>query len=276
MSDIATVLICIGSFSLLIALIIVCVRFFHKHSDFVDKNSIALQELQRINANYHFGKCENMDLEHTYDNENFYNDISCSDYLIYNLQFNSKCALAQIEIAKQNKNEYEKYCYDVDAHCELGKYKNDPGKLRQGLLNYLEDNEFRKIKMQPQTEFTIKVCLCCSKINGEIYDRKKQVFNENEILACIKRIQNKNGHFYNDREIWNAICRVERGKVSNKMRFSIYKRDGYRCRYCGRTNTFTDLEIDHIIPIAKGGKSTYDNLQTLCKRCNMQKGDKLY
>ncbi|MBP5466276.1 MAG: HNH endonuclease [Clostridia bacterium] len=52
------------------------------------------------------------------------------------------------------------------------------------------------------------------------------------------------------------------------MRFSIYKRDGYRCQHCGRSGRFVDLEIDHIIPISKGGKSTYDNLQTLCQRCN--------
>ena len=58
------------------------------------------------------------------------------------------------------------------------------------------------------------------------------------------------------------------------MRFSIYARDGYRCRICGaRQGKIVQLEIDHIIPIAKGGKSTYDNLQTLCHNCNVQKGD---
>lgn len=53
---------------------------------------------------------------------------------------------------------------------------------------------------------------------------------------------------------------------------AIYERDGYRCRCCGRRTK--DLEIDHIVPISKGGKSTYDNLQTLCKRCNKLKGTK--
>ena len=55
------------------------------------------------------------------------------------------------------------------------------------------------------------------------------------------------------------------------MRFSIYEKDNYRCRKCKRHTD--DLEIDHIIPIAKGGKSEYNNLQTLCKRCNMNKSD---
>ena len=36
------------------------------------------------------------------------------------------------------------------------------------------------------------------------------------------------------------------------------------------------LEIDHIKPISKGGKCTYDNLQTLRARCNREKRDKYY
>ncbi len=72
---------------------------------------------------------------------------------------------------------------------------------------------------------------------------------------------------------WQSICRVERGKVTNKMRFAIYERDHYRCRKCGKSTD--DLEVDHIIPISKGGKSTFDNLQTLCHRCNYRKGSNI-
>ncbi len=66
---------------------------------------------------------------------------------------------------------------------------------------------------------TAMVSLYCSKINGEIYRKKSQIFSSEQILSLIKRINNKNGNFFNDREIWNSIYRVERGKVSNKMRF---------------------------------------------------------
>ena len=96
-----------------------------------------------------------------------------------------------------------------------------------------------------------------------------------DISTFIKGLNNRSGNFYNDRGVWDALCRVERGKVSNKMRFSIYERDGYRCRKCGVSDRYAQLEIDHIIPIAKGGKTTYDNLQTLCHRCNVEKGDRL-
>lgn len=59
------------------------------------------------------------------------------------------------------------------------------------------------------------------------------------------------------------------------MRFEIYARDGYKCCRCGKSGQYVSLEIDHIIPISKGGKSTYDNLQTLCHQCNVEKGDSI-
>jgi 5-methylcytosine-specific restriction endonuclease McrA len=53
-------------------------------------------------------------------------------------------------------------------------------------------------------------------------------------------------------------------------RQNIFKRDRHKCQYCG---TKKDLTLDHMIPRSKGGKSTWNNLVTACKRCNARKGD---
>src|SRR5260221_6487779 len=53
------------------------------------------------------------------------------------------------------------------------------------------------------------------------------------------------------------------------IRAAVLDRDSHKCSYCGST---CDLTIDHIIPVAKGGTSTIENLRTLCGRCNMSKG----
>ena len=109
-------------------------------------------------------------------------------------------------------------------------------------------------------------------MNGIKYNKKMQTFSQDEVRDLIKGVNDRKGSFFNDRKIWDAICRVERGKVSNRMRFAIYERDGNRCCKCGVSENFAVLEIDHIVPIAKGGKSEYNNLQTLCRRCNYEKG----
>jgi 5-methylcytosine-specific restriction endonuclease McrA len=51
---------------------------------------------------------------------------------------------------------------------------------------------------------------------------------------------------------------------------NVFKRDGFQCQYCG---TQKDLTLDHLVPKAKGGKTTWNNLVTACKKCNSLKGD---
>lgn len=53
---------------------------------------------------------------------------------------------------------------------------------------------------------------------------------------------------------------------------NIFIRDEYSCVYCGKRNI--DLTLDHVIPVSKGGKNTWDNLVTACKSCNSKKGDR--
>ena len=55
-------------------------------------------------------------------------------------------------------------------------------------------------------------------------------------------------------------------------RENVYKRDNYECVYCGCDNVKT-LTLDHVIPQSKGGKDSWDNLVTACKRCNSEKSD---
>lgn len=62
--------------------------------------------------------------------------------------------------------------------------------------------------------------------------------------------------------------------ASNRERFLVFLRDGFKCVYCG--NSVSDgakLHCDHREPRAKGGKSQIDNYQTLCDQCNLGKGD---
>jgi len=57
----------------------------------------------------------------------------------------------------------------------------------------------------------------------------------------------------------------------NLTRKNILRRDNHKCGYCGRGDlTFT---IDHVIPKAKGGKDTWENLVTACLPCNNKKGN---
>lgn len=64
---------------------------------------------------------------------------------------------------------------------------------------------------------------------------------------------------------------ARREHIPARLRHEVFRRDNYRCRECGATNKETTLEIDHIVPVSKGGSNSLSNLQTLCKKCNRAK-----
>ena len=62
-----------------------------------------------------------------------------------------------------------------------------------------------------------------------------------------------------------------------KVKFSrknIFRRDGNTCQYCYREFEKSDLNIDHVVPRARGGKSTWENVVVSCIKCNSRKGHK--
>jgi 5-methylcytosine-specific restriction endonuclease McrA len=53
-------------------------------------------------------------------------------------------------------------------------------------------------------------------------------------------------------------------------RHNVFKRDSYRCVYCGSRE---ELTLDHVVPRSRGGKTQWTNLVAACKRCNSRKGN---
>lgn len=65
---------------------------------------------------------------------------------------------------------------------------------------------------------------------------------------------------------------MSRKGLSKKLRFSVFERDGFTCRYCGRTPPDVLLVVDHILPVVGGGVNDVSNLVTACAECNSGKG----
>jgi hypothetical protein len=65
---------------------------------------------------------------------------------------------------------------------------------------------------------------------------------------------------------------AKRVGISKKVRFDVFKRDGFKCMYCGAHPPSVLLHVDHIVAVANGGKNAIDNLVTACEPCNLGKG----
>lgn len=65
---------------------------------------------------------------------------------------------------------------------------------------------------------------------------------------------------------------VARPKIGDAQRVRIFRRDGWTCQYCGEWAG----SLDHIIPVAYGGKNDDANLVACCKRCNSRLSTKVF
>ncbi len=55
-------------------------------------------------------------------------------------------------------------------------------------------------------------------------------------------------------------------------RRNVFLRDAFTCQYCSGRPPLRDLNLDHVLPRSRGGKSSWDNLVTSCRTCNVKKG----
>ena len=258
----------------IVIIVISIVIFVHvEYIDFVKEHSLLLKKVIDINKKYCFNDIEEFHLIHYYDNELSYDKINERDYLVYELVFEKNEVKNAMSNVLENQNIYDFYKDEITSIKIFGEFDTEVTLKNADKLLRIEKKLFNKLVKKPTIIFEIEVTLYLTNIEGRVLDEKSKTFDAIEIEDILVRLEDKTNDFYHDKEIWDSICLVERGKVSNRMRFAIYDRDNHRCKKCGRRTD--NLEIDHIIPISKGGKSTYDNLQTLCHWCNIEKSNKI-
>lgn len=89
----------------------------------------------------------------------------------------------------------------------------------------------------------------------------------------IRQIKENLLRTYEIRELYNSYKERRRRACAftskPEIRKAVFEKHGEQCRKC---KSKENLELDHIIPIAKGGEDVIDNLQPLCKNCNVSKG----
>lgn len=132
----------------------------------------------------------------------------------------------------------------------------------------VEDKVIRKETVRPIIEMTY-TC----KVNYTSPRGRSSCSGEREFSFEELERQHK---MYQERKLLEGSKEYQRQRMTPSLRYDIMKRDGFRCVLCGRSveKNGVTLHIDHIVPVAKGGKTVPDNLRTLCEECNKGKRDK--
>lgn len=77
-----------------------------------------------------------------------------------------------------------------------------------------------------------------------------------------------------DGKIVKTVVRKSQRQIDQGTSWKVYKRDGYRCRYCGLDDV--PLTVDHLVCWEEGGPSTPDNLVAACRKCNKTRSNLPY
>lgn len=204
-----------------------------------------------------FGSAENKPLEYVV--KYFYpNGMQIKKY-IENLEE----LLNELETMREAKRIIENYKLDYKQYIANVPYyviaNDEKGFYSRLGLNTIDEEDIN-----------IRYVFSCTTPGGRKQNTFPVVMDENNITEIIRILENKLSK--------DSFVKKQRSLMTKKLREAIKNRDNYTCCNCG--NSIYDepnllLEVDHIIPVSKGGLTQNDNLQTLCWKCNRNKGAKL-
>ena len=204
-----------------------------------------------------FASAENSPLEYVI--KNFYPNKKMYPEQIQKLHLLLE-ELATLKDAKNiidnYKKEYQKYLGDVPSY--VMDYDESGFYSRLGFANIDED----VLAVEYKFSYTS---------GGGMAKRTFTIpMTEETIVELIRSLE--------DKLTASAFTKEQRALMTNKLRESIKHRDNFTCCNCGNSTRIEPnllLEIDHIIPVSKGGCTVESNLQTLCWKCNRSKSNKI-
>lgn len=177
-----------------------------------------------------------------------------------------------------NGNDFENL---IDNHAlVVQKWKAaSKGKVRQSLFRKHREKQFR-VAIDDEHEFQFELHRNSTRYTQKNYVRTSYQVSMTERTLGVdadwlleRYRQLRTIGFETDLNSYHS--KNQRKQMTKKLRLKIMERDNYTCQNCGKyMPDRVGLQIDHIVPVAKGGKTVESNLQVLCSRCNGSKGAK--
>ena len=168
------------------------------------------------------------------------------------------------EFPKDNhkKGGYRYYCRECQKKYYKTYYNKNKEKQKERVKEYYWNN-LEKIKSYCQK----------NRKKRSIYANQYRKKNKEKLNLYRNqwRKENPEKRKMNDKNRRGLQNNAE-GKITSTILKYLKRRAMGKCEYCGKIET--NLEIDHIIPLSKGGTNKLNNLALVCKSCNSSKKDK--
>lgn len=234
----------------------------------VSKSSVKVMNIEKINKEFDFKIIKNKThriIQREYSRKSL-DRVDGNDIILYNIENNVNDLRTDIENSIYNISlleEYEKKVANILTQEETNKTKYSDKKFQKIETIILKNIIYQK------KDFTINIYLKVFYVSngGNVYDKREGTRTYSELVELYQRWKKSNG--------FEITKQQERQIMNYDIRYNVLKRDNFTCQKCGATvQDGVKLEVDHIIPVSKGGKTNMSNLQTLCNRCNKGKSNK--
>lgn len=236
-------------------------------------------------ASYHDSSNYNYARKHLKNQKYAPNIHHCSRTVCNNAQkkpFEYICKYFGIKATEETLSNFESILNNFEA-AEEG--KNHLQAEKEKILKSIENDiptlikKFSKNKLEQNLGFE-QIDMSTAYFPKYIFEYVSSGGNASTHCDIVMDIDNLNRFilFLSEKIKFNKSVAGQRALMTSKLRQHIKTRDKFTCRQCGvsvEQEPHLLLEIDHIIPVSKGGLTTEDNLQTLCWRCNRSKGAKI-
>lgn len=251
-------------------LVITCWAIYSFIEKKVKKASTRYKALEKINKEFDFHN----DVQTTYKWDEYvqtkpkFDKFNFEKYICTQIERNNGIYESIINKIEENRRTYEQYKNEINV---LPKLSSRPTAKKVGVPYILFNNVEKKLVNKTIQKPVLSTSIICT-INyrspkGRNSYQKRWIYSYEDIYTGCERVQkqveqrNSNQH--------------QRRLMTDSLRYDILKRDKFRCVLCGRSaDDGIQLQVDHIVPVSKGGKSVPSNLRTLCSSCNMGKSDK--
>lgn len=163
-----------------------------------------------------------------------------------------------------------------EAKLIIDRYKQEYRQYIENVPDYVIENDEQGFYSRlgfayiDESVLTVEYKFCYTSGGGLAQRSFTVPMTEETIIELIKMLESK--------LTASAFAKEQRALMTKKLREDIKVRDNYTCCLCGNSISQEPnllLEIDHIIPVSKGGVTEKSNLQTLCWKCNRFKSNKI-
>lgn len=244
-----------------------------RHKNIVIANSQRLKLLESLNSQYTFHDISaSYYYTKTCNSKANFDKLNIYEYFRYVILQSKESIEGLITKIKENSKAFAKYCSDYEALKNKEIPFDNTLKISEERFKEIELKLYEKNKLNPVTDFTIRVSKSYTSPQGrnhysDYIDFNYEMTIQHYNFALLSQKQET------EKKLSKAY---QRSLMTDSLRYDVMKRDNFKCVLCGASAKAHQaiLHVDHIIPVSKGGKTEMSNLRTLCDRCNLGKRDK--